>query len=303
LKNLDKKQKIILSIAVSCTLIVSIIIAAIFWSTQNIVLLQKTVGDFDITYNPTLSKDYYGILVLGSDQGATRTNGGNHTDSMTYVAINKRLNKAYALPIYRDTFVYDVCNDVNRNANQFYRDVGVECLKNSLSEMLDLPIDYYMYITSNGFVDVLNDLAPLMVTAEATYCSDRFGNNDINYCFDNGVTYEMDGNELLAYTRYRGNTSGESRANRHIQVLDEIYTQCLNKADICLRTVYERINSGDIQTDIVYEEIIDLKMPTHLENLGIIAGSNFQDESGWHQRHNQDDLNEKANRIKNEIFI
>lgn len=249
-----------------------------------------------------LTEDYYGILVLGSDQGATRTNGGNHTDSVTYLAINKKTQKAYALPIYRDTIVSVVCDGTSKNVNQVYRDNGPECMRESVAALLGVPIDYYAYITSNGFVDILNGIGPITVTPEASYCS-KYGNDDQEYCFTEGSTKEMTGNELLAYARFRGNTSGEARANRHVQLLNKFFEKCLGDTKLCGAKVLTGYLSNDIQTDLPFEEVLQLTAPIYLENLGVISGSNFEDASGWHQRMNEDDKQAKIARIQQEIFV
>ena len=72
---------------------------------------------------------------------------------------------------------------------------------------------------------------------------------------------------------------------------------------ICLSAVSQALDSDNIQTDLPYESVIDLGHITQLEMLSTIAGSNFQDDTGWHQGVNENDLHEKVDKIKNEIFI
>ncbi|GBU10604.1 transcriptional regulator LytR [Erysipelotrichaceae bacterium] len=248
-----------------------------------------------------LKGDYFGVLVLGSDEGATRTNGGDHTDSMTYIAINKKTNKALALPIYRDVLMAVSCADTAVNANQIYRDYGSKCLADSIEDMIDLPVDYQVYITSNGYVDILNAIGPIEVIPEATYES-KFGNDDITYKFVEGQKQELTGNALLAYARFRGATSGESRANRHVQLLNGIFKNCTEKKAICGKKVIELMLTKDIESSIPFEELLEMKDLATIENLGVIAGTNFEDETGWHQRMNRADLEVKAQKIREEIF-
>lgn len=292
-------------------IIVTLVIALISVTILTTTLLSNKKVYYDKTLLETITVpeatnklvgDYFGVLVLGSDQGATKTNGGNHTDSVTYVAINKKTNKAYALPIYRDAFVYNTCTGVSVNINHIYRDSGADCMVESVSGLLGLPIDYYIYITSNGFVDLFNEIGPLAITAEATFES-KFGNDDNIYYFTNGQTQDLNGNQLLAYTRYRGNTSGEMRAQRHIQVLNKAYEVCLADATTCLGAVVKGMLSHDIQTNLPYESVFDIKNVAHLEMMTTLAGTNFEDATGWHQRVSETDLAEKVAIIKAEIFV
>lgn len=305
INSLTAVQKRIILIALAALLVVSGIATAVIWSlpqqtnTEN---ATKKVDQRPDIQMKELTKDYYGVLVLGSDEGATKTNGGNHTDSVTYIAINKKTGKAYALPIYRDAYVKVACSDNSVNINQIYRDYGADCLKQSVADLLGLQVDYKIYITSNGYVDILNTLGPLEITPEASYCS-KYGNDENEYCFVEGQTKMLNGNELLAYARFRGNTSGEARANRHVQILNQIYSVCFDKKQDCATAVLRLMATKDIQTDLPFNEVLEIQQQVFLESLGVIAGSNFQDDAGWHQRVNESDLATKRDKIKTEIFV
>jgi len=303
LESFVNKNKIVVLGLLAIILILATGIGIFAFMQQKTIIYNKDlIETLTVPEAKKISGDYFGVLVLGSDQGATKTNGGNHTDSITYVAMNRKTKKAYALPIYRDAFIYNKCTNTSVNINHIYRDSGAECLTTSVSDFLGVPVDYYIYITSNGFVDLFNTIGPLTITAEASYCS-KYGNDENEYCFTDGQTQELNGNQLLAYARYRGNTSGERRAMRHIQILNKAYEKCVGNKLICLSAVSQALDSDNIQTDLPYESVIDLGHITQLEMLSTIAGSNFQDDTGWHQGVNENDLHEKVDKIKNEIFI
>lgn len=300
---IDKKSKIYLIVIAVVAII--LITGSIFVATnrKQVIEMQKA----DITFvNPgdlkELQNDYYGILVLGSDHGATRTNGGNHTDSVTYLAVNKKTKKIYALPIYRDVIIDVICTGEQKNINHVYRDNGADCLKQSVENLLGIQVDYQVFIMSDSFVNLFNTIGPLTITPEASYCS-KFGNDDQEHCFTQGVTQEMTGNQLLAYTRFRGNTSGEMRANRHVQVLNAAYALCQNNKVQCGAAVLSELQSNKLQTDLPFEEVLDLQLPLEIENIGVVKGSNFEDANGWHQRMDETDKNEKVRKIQEEIFV
>ncbi|TLG73876.1 LCP family protein [Culicoidibacter larvae] len=251
----------------------------------------------------TFNKDVYGVLLLGSDEGATNTNGGNHTDSLTYLAVNRRTGEVIALPIYRDAFIPISCKSgTSDNANRIYRDYGAECLKQSVSALLGLPVDYYLYTTSDAFVTILNDIGPVAITPDESFCS-NFGNDDQEYCFESGVSQNMNGNELLAYARYRGNSSGERRAERHVPMIQGILNQCAADKRVCAGSVLVQMANGKVQSDIEVEAAIDLLRATKVESLGVVGGSNFEDEHGWHQRVDLDDLVKKVQIIRERMGI
>ncbi|MGL5043164.1 MAG: LCP family protein [Culicoidibacterales bacterium] len=302
-KKLTKRQKILISCSLSIMLSLTMVSALVLMSMPptKMAVLEKKEFAPPVLIADQITSDYYGMLVLGSDKGATKTNGGNHTDSITYVAVNKQTNKAITLPIYRDTLIKLSCADKSVNINQVYRDFGADCLKQSFADMSGLRVDYFTYITSNGYVDLLNLIGPITITPEASFCS-KFGNDETNYCFTDGLEKQMTGNELLAYARFRGNTSGEARANRHMQLLKEIYKTCTDKKIECSTKVLQQVITGDVATDMPIQEAFELKQITDIEALTVVKGSNFQDAEGWHQQIDASDLKNKADKIKMDIY-
>jgi len=290
-----KQMRIAGLLGLSCVLLGATIIG--IWLLRG----EEEIVEQQVESVALLTKEAYGILVLGSDKGATKTNGGDHTDSITYVAINKQTNKAYALPIYRDSLLHNQCTNEDININHVYRDSGSSCLVQSVTTMLRLPVDYHIYITSNGFVDVMNAIGPLEISAEASYCS-AFGNDEHEYCFAEGESKALSGNALLAYSRYRGTTSGEKRAMRHVQVLNKAFAECIASPLICGGAIAQGVLRQDIQTDLPYEEALSLGFVSDLTLLSTITGTNFEDTTGWHHKIDEDDLHEKVEKIRTEIF-
>lgn len=296
MKQLIKHQKwIAIGAAGMSVVLVVLICLLLFWprtSSDNAVLGGRSNA------SAAFNKDVYGVLLLGSDEGATNTNGGNHTDSLTYLAVNRRTGEVIALPIYRDAFIPLSCESgKSDNANRIYRDYGAECLKQSISDLLGLPVDYYLYTTSDAFVTILNDIGPITITPDESFCS-NYGNDDQEYCFESGVSQNMNGNELLAYARYRGNSSGERRAERHVPMIQGILNQCAADKQVCAGSVLLQMANGKIQSDIAVEAAIDLLRATKVESLGVVGGTNFEDENGWHQRVDMDDLAKKVQVIR-----
>lgn len=301
LKKLSTNQKRIVYGILSAIVLLASLLTFIYL-TNIVPTINKTADTNIVMPQEALKDDYYGVLVLGSDEGATRTNGGNHTDSIMYVAINIKTQKAYALPIYRDAFIENTCTNAAVNINHIYRDHGVDCLSQSMEKQFNIPINYYIYITSNGFVDLFNAIGPINIVPEETFVS-NYGNDDQEYSFVAGQEQALNGNQLLAYARFRGNKSGEVRANRHVQILNQAYKACLQKSAVCIQNVSAQMLSQNIQTNFPYTAAIQLSVITDITLLPVIQGTNFEDETGWHQRINMDDAEDKFNIIKQEIFI
>lgn len=243
------------------------------------------------------SEKYYGFLILGSDSGLHP--GSDYTDSITYVAYNPEKNKAYAIPIYRDAIVTLTCGG-EKNINHVYQDNGPDCLMQSVSKMLNMPVDYYTYATADAFVRVADAIGGVVITPKETFCSHSSFINGKEYCVTAGQTYTMDGNMLLSYSRDRNHGNGVPRANRHQDVISSYARSCIGKLDKCALGVTKEMKDKKVATNLKIDTLMDLKKtvlkPTttfEFVALGAIAGSNYEDATGWHMKLDPGSIAEK----------
>lgn len=244
------------------------------------------------------AEKYYGFLILGSDNGLHP--GSDYTDSITYISYNPEKNKAYAIPIYRDAFITLTCGG-EKNINHVYQDNGPDCLMQSVSKLLNLPIDYYVYTSADAFVHVANTIGGVPITPKETFCSHSSLISGKEYCVTAGQTYTMDGNMLLSYARDRDHGNGVPRANRHQDVVASYAKTCLAKIDKCASGVTLEMKNKKIVHNLKFETLIDLKKsalkPTttfEFVPLGAIAGSNYEDGAGsWHMKLDPGSIAEK----------
>lgn len=250
----------------------------------------------EMTQNVEPDRIYESFLLLGSDKGAEKTNGGDHTDSITYVAYSPTLNKVYAIPIYRDVIVSLVCGG-EKNINHVYRDHGADCLVQSVENLLDLPVDYYVYTTSDAFVRIGDQIGGVVVPSNETFCSE-YSNNGQTYCVEAGKEYTMNGNMLLAYARDRNHGSGVPRANRHQAIVSGFAKGCLQQLSACSVGVQQEVEKGNVAHNLPIATILQIqassiKPTTTFEfiPLDALKGSNYADAQGvWHMKPDAQDI-------------
>lgn len=248
-------------------------------------------------------QDYYGFLFLGSDKGAAKTNGGNHTDSVMYVAYHPKQNKAFIMPIYRDTLLTLSCGG-EVNINHVYRDYGSACLMDSVAKTIGLPVDYYVYTTADAFVSVTDSIGGIDVVPTETFCSE-YSNDQEKYCVNSGTSYKMSGNMLLAYARDRNHGSGIPRADRHQAILSSFMKTCLNNVQPCVSEVSKEIVKGNIAHNIPFTSLADMKTSILTPNtqieailMGHLQGENYADGAGvWHMKLDPADIEKKRTTI------
>ncbi|TLG72718.1 LytR family transcriptional regulator [Culicoidibacter larvae] len=247
-----------------------------------------------------------GILILGLDDNNNSHADINsaYTDSITYVGANFKDKKAYALPIYRDAYIPVTCTGGQENINRIYMQNGIDCLAESTSAFLGLPVDYYALITMDGLIDIVNALGGVDIVPTGTFCSD-YGKDDQNYCFTAGEEMRMSGPQALAYIRYRGASNGENRANRQLELIMALKNECMDNVAKCYVRAVPSL-SGAVKTNIPLTEIFNIadifSDKFDMERLDVIQGQNALTEGGWREFVDEADRAEKTNIIRNEIF-
>lgn len=244
-----------------------------------------------------------GILILGVDNDGDINTG--HTDSITYLAANFKTNEAIALPIYRDANIMQRCTGTTENINRVYGANGIKCLVESTADFLGLPVDYYALVTINGLINIIDGLGTVEITPTGTYCSD-YGEDGVNYCFTEGQTQAMTGPQALAYIRYRGEHSGEDRANRQMELIMAIKDECMDNLLVCYAKATPRLPGG-ARTNIPVTELLSVShiftSKFQLETLEVLQGTNTTNEAGWTQYVYEYDLQNKAAIIRERIFV
>lgn len=174
--------------------------------------------------------DRINILLLG--YGGPGHDGPYLTDTMMVVSVQPSTKSVALISIPRD-LVVDIPGYDYRKINSvlsFGRDNnypgGGEALTvNVVSDLLNLPIQYYARVDFDGFVDVINQVGGVTVTVDRAFSDYQYPNNSYGYdpiSFKVGEQ-KMDGARALKFARSRHGNNGEgsdfARAARQQKVI------------------------------------------------------------------------------------
>ena len=97
-------------------------------------------------------------------------------------------------------------------------DPGMEALRQTLSLLLGLPIDYYVLVDMAGFVDLVDALGGLDIyvteTMDVGFSPAKEGEDPVVVTIAEPGTYHLDGHQALAFVRNRTNTNDAARMRR-----------------------------------------------------------------------------------------
>jgi LCP family protein required for cell wall assembly len=176
------------------------------------------------------------ILLLG--MGGDNHAGGKLTDTIMLASLKPDENKAALISIPRDMTIpvegkgWQKINSINAYA-EFNGEDGGEALSQAVSDVLKMPIDYYVKADFQGFIDVVDELGGVNVYVEDTLNDYQYpvkGREDAdNYQSRYEHLYiekgwqEMDGELALKYARSRHAAGAQgsdfARARRQQKIL------------------------------------------------------------------------------------
>jgi LCP family protein required for cell wall assembly len=164
-----------------------------------------------------IKEDPFTVLLIGTDQRKP-TSRDWRSDVLMVVAVNPKTNSAKVVSIPRDTYVKIACKpDVKTKINAsvyFGYETGVgpiQCVRETVENLLHIPIDYYARINFQGFTDIVDALGGVDVVVEKEFSQAMIGGG---YAHFKPGPRHLNGREALAYVRKRkGFASGDLARN------------------------------------------------------------------------------------------
>jgi len=208
------------------------------------------------------------ILLVGTD--ARSGEDVSRTDTLVLVRLDQRNNRVSMLSFPRDLYV-TIPGYGNNKINAAYPigekrigpGYGLALLKETVSELVGLPIDHFVTINFDGFKMVIDKLGGISIDVpkaidDPSYPTDDYRTMKIH--FDAGRQV-MDGDRALIYARTRHADSDFGRNQRQQQVLMAIFNRVRDQGLFGQLTSvddYTAVLSDYIRTDITRSEMLRL---------------------------------------------
>ncbi|WP_078555842.1 LCP family protein [Alkalihalobacterium alkalicellulosilyticum] len=180
------------------------------------------------TVNP--SKDNISILLLGEDArpGETRA----RTDAIVVATFNKSDNSVILTSIPRDTRVEIIGRGTLDKINHAHAFGGVDMTIDTVENLLDIPIDYFVKLNFESFIQVVDALGGVEIEVPFTFREKDTSNQWLT--FEEGIR-QLNGEAALAYVRMRKHPQGGGdlgRGQRQQQMLKAIIDKSASLSSI-----------------------------------------------------------------------
>ncbi|KIL43072.1 LCP family glycopolymer transferase [Jeotgalibacillus campisalis] len=198
----------------------------------------------------TEEKDPFSVLILGIDE---RKEDAGRSDTMIVLTVNPSTESTKLLSIPRDTYVEIAGYGKKDKINHAYAYGGVELAMESVEELLDIPLDYYIKVNMEGFEDVIDVLGGVVV-------SNPFSFEAGGFRFPEGELI-LNGKQALSFSRMRqDDPDGDfGRQERQRNIIEAVISEGT--------TVSTFLNYGDlleslgenIKTNLTFDQLMDIQ--------------------------------------------
>ena len=227
---------------------------AIHQEVETVNLREKEITD----------NDSFSVLLLGIDNGAYgRGTEVGRSDTMLVVTVNEKLGKTTIVSIPRDSYTEIVGYGINDKINHAYAFGQEKMSINSVQNMLNIPIDYYVTVDMGGLMGLVDAVGGLDITPVLTFTYE-------GESFTEGVDRHVDGEAALRYARMRyDDPEGDmGRQKRQQYVIQKLVEKLLNITSV---TRYEEILKtleNSVRTNFTLDKLLSVKnnYPKALKN-------------------------------------
>ena len=221
------------------------------------------------------------ILLLGLDLRRDEPDDqAARTDSIMILTMDPYANIGGAFSIPRDTWVeipdgyggyvddrINVAYEMGEYTYEDYDGGGAGLIKDTIEHNFNIPIDYYVLLNFNNFIDLIDELDGIDVDVPEYAYDPAY--NDCNACYSYPVEFlegpeHMDGERALAYARIRASDNDFKRIERQQVVVKATAQRAADLGTVFSNAVglYGKYKDA-VKTDIRDSQILGLADLAH----------------------------------------
>ena len=207
----------------------------------------------DAAVNPL--EDNFSILFIGIDDSDERNYQGNsRSDALVLATFNKDQESIKMLSIPRDSYVYVPEKGYTTKINAAHAAGGPKATMDTVENLLDIPVDYYVRMNFNAFIDVVDSLDGIEV--DVPYEINEMDSHDRK----NAIHLEkglqtVNGEEALAFARTRHQDSDIQRGQRQQEVLKAIMKKAATVGAITKYTDLIQAVGDNMTTNLQFSQM------------------------------------------------
>ncbi|WP_420999851.1 LCP family protein [Carnobacterium maltaromaticum] len=198
-------------------------------------------------------EDPFSVLLLGVDTGDLGRTEQGRSDSIMVVTVNPNTNESKIVSIPRDTYTEIIGQGTTDKINHAYAFGGTSMAVNTVQNLLNIPIDYYIEVNMQGVKDLVDAVGGIDVNSPLEFKQNGFE-------FTKGPVH-LDGEKALAFSRnrYDDPTGDYGRQGRQRQVIEAVVKKA---ATFSTLTNYKDILNAlqnNMKTNLTFDNMYDIQ--------------------------------------------
>ncbi|RBW68910.1 LytR family transcriptional regulator [Bacillus taeanensis] len=197
-------------------------------------------------------QDPISILLMGVDERPEKGDSGR-SDTMIVMSINPNDKSIQMFNIPRDTRTEIIGKGFDDKINHAYAFGGAEMAMNTVENLLDVPIDYYIKVNMEALSELVDAVGGVTV-------NNKFAFTYGKHTFNKGENF-LNGEEALLYSRMRKqDPRGDlGRNERQRQIITALINKGANFSSITKVDDILTALGGNIRTNLTFDEMIDIQ--------------------------------------------
>lgn len=200
-------------------------------------------------------EDNVSILFIGVDDSESRGQGADNSrsDALILATLNQETKTVKTLSIPRDAYVYIPDKGFRDKITHAHAYGGTEVTIETIENLLDVPVDYYVRMNFNAFIDVVDALGGIEIEVPYSFVElDEFENPVIE--LEKGYQ-QLNGSEALALARTRKYDSDIERGKRQQEILKAIAIQAAKPSSILKYDNVIDAVADNMKTNMTFNEM------------------------------------------------
>lgn len=262
IKKRKSSSKLILTLKILSILTVSFIICT---ATVFLYLAKKAEHTINQSYEEIDRKrtaknkitDNVSILFIGVDDSEKRGQGAEHSrsDALILATLNNKEKSVKLVSIPRDSYVYIPYVGYKDKITHAHAFGGTLATVETVEQLFDIPIDYYVRLNFDAFVDIVDALGGIDVEVDLPYAITEMDENDNKSIHLEPGFHHLNGKETLALARTRKHDSDLMRGKRQQDILKAIAQKAASVSSISKYDDVLEALGGNMKTDMTFKTV------------------------------------------------
>lgn len=213
---------------------------------------------YDNTKSLDPKKDNFSVLFIGVDDSRSRNfKKDTRSDALILATFNAKDESVKMVSIPRDSYVYIPCEDKYDKITHAHAYGGVKCTVESVENLFDIHIDYYVKMNFYAFMDVVDALGGIEV--EVPYdIKEKDSEDHRNAIVLKKGVQKLNGEEALALARTRKKDNDIERGKRQQEILKAILKKASQASSITKYDDVIEAVGNNMKTNFTFDQIKSL---------------------------------------------